>query len=213
MLLSFISSLPGRDMAQAVIRRSLTTEAWVRSQVSACDICGGQSGTGSGFSPSTSIFHCQYYSTKATNSSSSTCCSYQDKRAKPGNTAKKLRFFKKSGSNEWKSAVTFSSLKRYGKTVLSDHTKICGCEGLLCFAQVHKCKPSHAFSDDRVSRLTAGPTRDTKGPWNIKLQQQCCADSCVPCTRCGMAKHEAQHSTLVGRATNVLFLDSGQFRF
>jgi hypothetical protein len=40
----------GRAMAQAVSRRSLTAEARVRSRVSPFGICGGQSGTGAGFS-------------------------------------------------------------------------------------------------------------------------------------------------------------------
>jgi hypothetical protein len=55
----------GRAMAQAVSRRPLTAEAWVRSWVSACGISGGQSGTGTGLSPSTSVFSCQFYSTGA----------------------------------------------------------------------------------------------------------------------------------------------------
>jgi hypothetical protein len=38
-------------MAQAVSRRPLTAEARVRSWVSPCGISGGQSGTGTGFSP------------------------------------------------------------------------------------------------------------------------------------------------------------------
>ena len=46
----------GRAMAQAVSRRPFTTEARVRSLVSPCGICGGQSGTGTGFSPSMSVF-------------------------------------------------------------------------------------------------------------------------------------------------------------
>jgi hypothetical protein len=36
-------------MAQAVSRRSLTAEAQVRYRVGTCEICGGQSGTGTGF--------------------------------------------------------------------------------------------------------------------------------------------------------------------
>ena len=53
----------GRAMAQAVSRRPLTAEAWVRSRVSPCRICGRQSGTGTGFSPSTSVFRCQFHPT------------------------------------------------------------------------------------------------------------------------------------------------------
>jgi hypothetical protein len=50
-------------MAQEISRRPLTTEARVGAPVSPCGIYGGQSGTGTGFSPSFSIFLCQYYST------------------------------------------------------------------------------------------------------------------------------------------------------
>jgi hypothetical protein len=52
-------------MAQAVSRRPLTAEARVRSRVSPCGICGGQTGTGTGFTPSTSVFPCQFHSTCA----------------------------------------------------------------------------------------------------------------------------------------------------
>jgi hypothetical protein len=52
-------------MAQAVSRRPLTAEARVRPQVGPCGICGGQSGTGTGFSPSTSVFPCQFHYTGA----------------------------------------------------------------------------------------------------------------------------------------------------
>ena len=48
-----------------VSRRHITAEAWVRSQTSPCEICGGQSATGTGFSASTSVFPCQYHSTNA----------------------------------------------------------------------------------------------------------------------------------------------------
>jgi hypothetical protein len=52
----------GRAMAQAVSRTPLTAEAGFRSQASTCDICGGQSRTGTDFSPSTLVFPCQYHS-------------------------------------------------------------------------------------------------------------------------------------------------------
>jgi hypothetical protein len=55
----------GRAMAQAVSRRPPTADARVPSLVSPCGICGGQSGTGTGFSPSTSVFPCQFNSTGA----------------------------------------------------------------------------------------------------------------------------------------------------
>jgi hypothetical protein len=55
----------GRAMAQTVSRRPPTAEAWVLSRLSPCGICGGQSGTGTGFSPSSSVFPCQYHSTGA----------------------------------------------------------------------------------------------------------------------------------------------------
>ena len=45
----------GRAMAQAVSHRPLTAEVHVRSQDSAYEIFGGQSGTLTGFSPSTSV--------------------------------------------------------------------------------------------------------------------------------------------------------------
>jgi hypothetical protein len=55
----------GRAMARAVSRWPLTAEARVRSWVSPCGICGGHSGTVTGFSPSTSVFPCQFHSTGA----------------------------------------------------------------------------------------------------------------------------------------------------
>jgi hypothetical protein len=57
--------LLGRAMDQAVSRRPLTAEARFRSRVSPCGICGGQSGSGTGFSQSTSVFPCQFHSTGA----------------------------------------------------------------------------------------------------------------------------------------------------
>jgi hypothetical protein len=51
-------------MAETVSSRPLTAEARVRSRVSPCRICGGQSGTETGFSPSTSFLPSQFHSTR-----------------------------------------------------------------------------------------------------------------------------------------------------
>jgi len=88
-------------MAQAVSIRTFTAGARVRSQLSAREICGGESGTGTVFSPSTAVFNpstavfspstavfslstavfpCQYHPTNAPHSSSSTRCPYQKDR-------------------------------------------------------------------------------------------------------------------------------------
>jgi hypothetical protein len=52
-------------MAQAVSRRLLTAEARVLPRVSPCGICSGQSGTGTGFFPSTSVLPYQFHSNGA----------------------------------------------------------------------------------------------------------------------------------------------------
>jgi hypothetical protein len=52
-------------MAQAVSHWPLTAEARVQSRVSPCGICGVQSGTGTGFSLSTSVFPSQFHATGA----------------------------------------------------------------------------------------------------------------------------------------------------
>ena len=52
-------------MAQAVSRRPLTAEARVRYRVSPRGFCCGRRGTGTGFTPSTSVFPFQFHSTSA----------------------------------------------------------------------------------------------------------------------------------------------------
>jgi hypothetical protein len=99
----------GRAVAHEISRLPLAVEARVRSQFSSCEICGGQSGTETGFSPSTSIFPCQYHSKSVPYSSSSTCyCFQKNKRAKPGN--KQCSFGNRRV--EQKITFTFSPLRR-----------------------------------------------------------------------------------------------------
>jgi len=52
------------------VGRLLTAEARLQSEVSPCEICGGQSDSGTGSSGSTSVFPCRYHSTNAPYSSS-----------------------------------------------------------------------------------------------------------------------------------------------
>ena len=54
-----------RSWLSAVSCRPDTAEARVRYQVNPCEICGAQSVTVTDFSPSTSVFACQYHSTNA----------------------------------------------------------------------------------------------------------------------------------------------------
>jgi hypothetical protein len=55
-------------MVQAFNGWAFTVEAQVNTQVTPYGICGGQSGTGTGFSLSSSVFLCQYRSPVAVHS-------------------------------------------------------------------------------------------------------------------------------------------------
>ena len=87
---SHFSLQTGRAKNQAVSCQLLISEARAQPSTSSCEITGGQNGTGKDFSPSTSVFPCQYHFTCAPNSFSSTCRSFKkDKLAKkPGNLPK-----------------------------------------------------------------------------------------------------------------------------
>ena len=69
--------LRGSVMAQSVSRRPLIAKAPVQFQFSRREICSGQSGIWTCFSPSTSVFPFQYYFTNSPNSYASTWCCYQ----------------------------------------------------------------------------------------------------------------------------------------
>jgi hypothetical protein len=91
-------STQGRTMALAVSRRPLMSKVRILSHISPCEICGGHSGTGKGFSLSTSIFPCQFKFTNILYSSSSTNDSYiKEEQANPGNFPKKAMLIRKSG--------------------------------------------------------------------------------------------------------------------
>jgi hypothetical protein len=49
-----------RAISQVVSRLPLRAEARVRARINPCETCGGESGIGTGFSPSSSVFPCQY---------------------------------------------------------------------------------------------------------------------------------------------------------
>jgi hypothetical protein len=55
----------GRTITQAVSSRPFTAEARVLARVIPYGICVAKSGTGTGFSPSSSAVPCQYHSTVA----------------------------------------------------------------------------------------------------------------------------------------------------
>jgi hypothetical protein len=59
---TLVTGYRGRAIAQAVFLQLLTAKDRVRSLGSQCGICGGQTGTGTGFSPIPSIFPYQCYS-------------------------------------------------------------------------------------------------------------------------------------------------------
>jgi hypothetical protein len=100
-----------RAMTQAVSRQPLTAETRARSQGSQREICGGQSGTETVFSQSTSVFPCLYHFTNAQYSYLATRFSCRkDKWAKPGNLPKTM-LFQKSVTVGYRGKFAFCNLK------------------------------------------------------------------------------------------------------
>jgi hypothetical protein len=93
------SPLNASALAEAVSRWRVTAEERVRSQLSPFEIRSGETDTGTGFCPSTSVFPRHYHSSNAACSSLFTYCCYQkEKRAKPGNIPKSRYFFLNLGA-------------------------------------------------------------------------------------------------------------------
>lgn len=66
-------------------------------QVNPCGISGGQSVSGTRFSPSASVFSYQHHCTNAPHSSPSTCCSYQQGKGNKPGYIKSAALSRKSG--------------------------------------------------------------------------------------------------------------------
>jgi len=72
-------------MTQVFSHQNVKLEVRLLFQIRPCHICRGQSCPETGFSPSTSVFPCQYHAAIVPYLSSHTCFSYQkSKRAKLG---------------------------------------------------------------------------------------------------------------------------------
>ena len=87
----------GRAMVQTFSRRPLTAEVQVLSHVSPSETRSELSGTGTGSSPSTSVFPSQYHSTDAPLSSSFTRCSDTKGKRRSLRTSPNVILFRASG--------------------------------------------------------------------------------------------------------------------
>jgi len=82
-----------------LVLHSYRAEANIRSHICPCEICGGQSGAGKYFSPSTSVFPCLYHSTSAPYWPSYSHYIYQKgKRSKLGNTHEAMFLWRSRGT-------------------------------------------------------------------------------------------------------------------
>jgi hypothetical protein len=129
-------------MAQAVSRRLLTAEDRARSQVSPCGIRGGQSGTGTGFSPSTSVSPRQFHSTSAP---------LQGKRTKKTNNLQVAELHNKPQGRGASVASATGPFNRKKHTIKISHCN-CTLPDILMFRQNY----------DLLHPLTVGNGRKSK---------------------------------------------------
>jgi hypothetical protein len=108
--------MSGRAMAQMVSQRPPTAEALVRAWVIRCEICCGQSGTKTGFSPSSLVFSCQYHST-----SFHTHISSGGRTISPLDAAVQRRSLTPSTYKEMNKETTSSTGTRKGKSKTPTH--------------------------------------------------------------------------------------------
>ena len=95
-----------KRVGSAVRLRTVSTVDRVRFLASPCKICGGQSDTTTGLSPTNSVSPCHYNSTNAPHSS--TCCCYQkDKRAKRRKLQTKQCCFRSRGAGDRRGDLIF----------------------------------------------------------------------------------------------------------
>jgi hypothetical protein len=111
-------------VTRAVSPRPLTTEAWVRSQISPSGICGGQIGTRAGFPPRAPVFLSLYHSTSAPDSFSST---YAHRSRSRKTSVRSLVTSKKKNKNNAVSEICQHWIEKYFHIIL---------EGLSIFSNV-----------------------------------------------------------------------------
>jgi len=97
-----MSLLRGTDWIFNYNSGYLTAEARLRLQASPCKMFGGQSGTGTRCSPSTSVFPCRYHYTNYPYPSSHTCCCYQKDKGVELDNRPKRNDLSELGPLDWK---------------------------------------------------------------------------------------------------------------
>ena len=132
-------------MVPAVSLRRLITETHVRSHASPCEISGGQHGSGTGFSPSTSVLPLSVSFHQRSTLILSTYSSYQkEKRAKHGNHPKS------------------SALSAFGQHCIEKHCHLFVTGRLLCSAALRTVHLSSSYLVNFRTRYLASSLAFTR---------------------------------------------------